>query len=371
MNIAFVSTILACPWGGADKLWTRAAEAAVAAGHSVLVAVSREVAGHPRMRQLADAGAQFYCRDRSTQPRGGRQKLADAVAGWSRRSSSIYVRLGSFSPAHVFICQGGTYDLIVEPGLLAWCRKLSIPFSVICQANGDTSDVNHSMRNSARQAFAAARAVFFVSRHNKELAERQLAAAIPNARLVQNPVELERQMVPWPTIDTACLAVVARIDSHQKGLDLLIEALGKSSLPPWRLNFYGRGPDELYLQELANRSAVAAHITFHGFVVDVAKIWASNHILLLPSRYEGCALAMLEALACGRPVLMTDVGGASDWIEHGQNGFVCSAAVPSLLGETLRTAMAARSHWEAMGKNALQSAQRLNLAPESDVLAVL
>jgi glycosyltransferase involved in cell wall biosynthesis len=203
---------------------------------------------------------------------------------------------------------------------------------------------------------------------------RQLGQAIPQACIVQNPVELPAGAAPaWPDEAEARFAVVARLDSASKGLDLLITALAAAlqGIPNWRVDFFGRGPDEAALRAQADACGLAGRVQFCGFQSDVREIWSQHHLLLLPSRREGCSLAMLEALACGRPVLMTDVGGASDWIEAGINGFVCAPGDTEALAQALSRAWEARGRWHAMGQAAgSRAAAKLDPHPGRTLLAL-
>jgi glycosyltransferase involved in cell wall biosynthesis len=70
-------------------------------------------------------------------------------------------------------------------------------------------------------------------------------------------------------------------------------------------------------------------VTFHGYVKDIQQIWNENHVLLLPSTYEGMSLSVLEAMKCGRIVVTTNVASSIEFIEDGINGFKSPA--PTLL----------------------------------------
>jgi len=165
---------------------------------------------------------------------------------------------------------------------------------------------------------------------------------------VPNPVELPpgQLPLPWPLATTPRIAVVARLEADIKGLDVLLEALALT--PPaggWQVDIFGRGPDETALRIRTAALGLGSRVNFCGYEPDVRQIWANHHCLLLPSRREGCALAMLEALACGRPVFTTDVGGARDWVEPGINGFIFPAGGAQALAETLQLALAKFSRW--------------------------
>ncbi len=375
MRIAFVSTIFNFPWGGAEKPWTHAAEAARAAGHEILAVVSPLVARHPRMQALAAAGAVFHERTAfSYRPSlGVRVRRAfDRTARWSALRAS----LERFKPDCLLLNQGGVFDFVLEDRLLAWARDRSVPVVLYCHCNSEAWAVTPEMRSKAREVFAWVRATVFASSHNWRLAERQIGAAIPTAIVVQYPIEarLLTEPPPWPPPAPLALAVVARMDAHHKGLDLLLPALQAAwgGETDWTLNVHGDGPDAGYVQELAARHELSRRTRFHGFTSDIQAVWAQNHALLMPSRHEGCSHSMLEAFVSGRPVIATDVGGVSDWLVDGVNGFVCAAPTIPLLTETLRRVRQERARLPDMGLAAARIySERRDLAPEKTLLRVM
>ena len=67
------------------------------------------------------------------------------------------------------------------------------------------------------------------------------------------------------------------------------------------------------------------NVHFRGHVNDIRAIWEQNHLLVLPSRYEGLPLALVEAMWCGRPAVVTDVGGNAELCVGKRNG-ICRAS---------------------------------------------
>ncbi|MET8449753.1 glycosyltransferase [Streptomyces sp. NPDC005209] len=96
---------------------------------------------------------------------------------------------------------------------------------------------------------------------------------------------------------------------RQKGQDVLLAAWDAvlQDLPNARLVLVGDGPDREELRARAPRS-----VLFAGAVADPAPWYRAADLVVLPSRWEGMALAPLEAMACGRPVVVTDVDGARE-----------------------------------------------------------
>lgn len=123
----------------------------------------------------------------------------------------------------------------------------------------------------------------------------------------------------------------------EKGQDVLLRAWEGvlARVPGARLVLVGDGPD---LDEL--RSRAPASVLFAGAVADTVPWYRAADLVVLPSRWEGMALAPLEAMACGRPVVVTDVDGARESLPPGlaphclvppQNPAALAGAVTGLL----------------------------------------
>ncbi|MDI6853299.1 MAG: glycosyltransferase family 4 protein [Deltaproteobacteria bacterium] len=109
----------------------------------------------------------------------------------------------------------------------------------------------------------------------------------------------------------------------RKGLAYLIEALGSLKDDTVRLWVVGKGRSGPYLK-LAARLGVADQITFWGPKEEVAPFYQAAGVLALPTLYDPCSNAVLEALASGLPVVTTSANGASEFIRPEQNGAVLS-----------------------------------------------
>jgi glycosyltransferase involved in cell wall biosynthesis len=194
-----------------------------------------------------------------------------------------------------------------------------------------------------------------VSASNLDLLRQQLGEPLKNAEVVRNPYNTSTASPPpWPDEREGWrLASVARIEIAAKGQDLLLQTLAR---PEWRdrpveLNLYGSGPDDSALRRMAGMLQLK-NVKFHGHVTDIRAIWAQNHLLVLPSRFEGLPLVLVESMWCGRPAVVTDVGGNAELCVDGETGFVAPAATPSIFASALQRAWDRRLEWQRMGQNA-------------------
>ena len=124
------------------------------------------------------------------------------------------------------------------------------------------------------------------------------------------------------------------------------------------MNIYGDGPDRAYLERLCGFYGIQDKVTFHGRVSDIRALWAQNQLLLMPSLIEGMPLAIVEAMLCARPCVVTDIGGHTEWISEGQEGFVAEATSVNSLGKAMERAWQAKARWEAMGQAAHERARK-------------
>jgi glycosyltransferase involved in cell wall biosynthesis len=119
------------------------------------------------------------------------------------------------------------------------------------------------------------------------------------------------------------VAQIASIRPLIKGQDITIKAASivVKNFPHTYFIFVGKG-NQKTLQQMAEALGVNKNVGFLGERRDVPEILRSVDIIVNPSRFEGLPLALLEAMACGKPIIATDVGGVKDLIRHGLEGLL-------------------------------------------------
>ncbi|MEL7207223.1 MAG: glycosyltransferase, partial [Actinomycetota bacterium] len=121
------------------------------------------------------------------------------------------------------------------------------------------------------------------------------------------------------------LLFVARL-AELKGLSVLLEALVDlvERHPSVQLTVVGDGPERARFEALANRLGLDGSVSFVGYrsQAEVAEHLAETDVFVLPSYAEGVPVTLMEALGSGVPVVATQVGGVSELVEHGANGFI-------------------------------------------------
>ncbi|MFD8635301.1 glycosyltransferase [Streptomyces sp. NPDC059533] len=171
---------------------------------------------------------------------------------------------------------------------------------------------------------------------------------------------LARAGLPLPAAfrgDGPLAVCVGRL-CQQKGQDVLLRAWPEllAAVPGARLALVGDGPDAERLRRTA--ALAGTRVLFAGAARDIRPWLRAADLVVLPSRWEGMALAPLEAMACGRPVLVSDVSGARESLPPGQ-GRLCLVPPedPTALAKALGGLLAEPRLLAELGEQARQHAR--------------
>ncbi|HET9837524.1 MAG TPA: glycosyltransferase family 4 protein [Candidatus Angelobacter sp.] len=122
---------------------------------------------------------------------------------------------------------------------------------------------------------------------------------------------------------TKVIGVVARLDL-QKGFEHLLAAVRElgASLSGLKVIIVGEGPDRAAITDMIEREGLRESVVLAGQRSDMASVYASIDIFVLPSLNEGLPMTLLEAMAASRPVVATRVGAIPKVIEDGKTGLL-------------------------------------------------
>jgi glycosyltransferase involved in cell wall biosynthesis len=352
-RIGFVSTQGFVPWAGSEELWSQTAKRMGKLGYKVSVNVFSWEKEARQVTELSKTeNCEVYRRPRIPPlwRRAINQFLPEQQLSWI--DFHVYGWLRQLKPDFVVISTGVGTD---GRNWMQACHKLNIPYVVIVHL-ADTVLWPHShMLGNIADLFKKARAIFFVSKHNLETMSKLLAINFDNAKVIYNPFNLNSEtQIAWPEDNSIFrLACVARIGIEHKGQEILLEIMRQSKWKnrPITITLFGDGHHKEILQKLRDFWELD-NVNFGGFAKDIKEVWSNHHALVLPSRYEGLPLAVVEAMVCQRTCIVTDVGGNSELIEDGISGFIAPAATTPIFEETLDRAWESRHEWQQIGKNA-------------------
>ena len=218
-------------------------------------------------------------------------------------------------------------------------------------------------------AKATSRAVRLFVANSSAVADNVSTAfgvARDRVRLVYDGVDLGRwadappadlSSIGIPSGDRLCLTV-ARLHP-QKGLDDLIDAVEHGSFEDdVRFAIAGEGPARPMLEERIRDARLEGRVVLLGERRDVARLLSRASLFVLPSRFEGLPTAIIEAMAAGRPVVATSVGGNAEVVTEGDTGWLVPSARPEALAAAIRAALGLGVGLAAVGTRAREAAER-------------
>ena len=119
----------------------------------------------------------------------------------------------------------------------------------------------------------------------------------------------------------------------------------------------GDGPARETLELLIRQLGIADHVRILGWRADVIELMAASEIVVQPTLHEAFSQAMVEAMALGRPLVISDVSGVRDVVKHGETGLVVPAGHSDALAAAIRV-LARPEDAERLGRNASRRGTR-------------
>lgn len=358
-KVAFIATNEFDAFAGSELLWMEAARRLAENGQEVFVNVPRWKKIPDRLAALArQPGVRISIRPNML-PLWGKV-LAKAGLATAESHFEGYRRayLRSVRPELAVVSQGGLVDGV---GWMAAGIKTGTPFVALVHLVADALWPSAELATEAVSVYPQARRVYFVSNENRASASRQLGVEFSNAAVVRNPYNVPYNASgDWPVEEVEWrLACVGRLGVEHKGQDLLMEVLAADK---WRgrklrVSLYGQGHHKAYLERLKTMRSCDA-VSFGGYTHGIAEVWRTHHGAIMPSRYEGLPIALVEAMLCHRMAVVTAVGGNGELVREGETGFVAAAPTVRELDAALERAWAQRDRWREMGEAAAEMVRR-------------
>lgn len=248
-------------------------------------------------------------------------------------------------------------------GLVA--AELGLPLSI--KARG--SDIHYwgQRPRALAQMLAAARQAGRLLAVSRALARDMAALGMPEDRIAVHYTGLDRERF-HPMERKAARALVSAIPDLNvwaegplivtpgsliaiKGQRLALAAL--EQVPGAHLAFAGTGEDETALRQAAKSRGLAERVQFLGQVPHdlLPQLFSAADVVMLPSEREGLANVWVEALACGAPLVIPDIGGAREVVSDPSAGRIAPRE-PEAMAEAVRALLADPPSQEAVAANA-------------------
>jgi len=155
------------------------------------------------------------------------------------------------------------------------------------------------------------------------------------------------------------LLFVGIINGRKGELDLL-EACRRLILMPWDLLIIGSGPNINRLRESVFKFGLSDRVTIREYAKysEMPNIYRQADVFVFPSYSEGMPKAPIEAMACGCPVILSDIPGCKELVEEGRNGFLTPVERPDVLARMIKRFIDEPSLSKRMGAAARSFVER-------------
>ncbi|VVB89281.1 Trehalose synthase [uncultured archaeon] len=160
-----------------------------------------------------------------------------------------------------------------------------------------------------------------------------------------------------PITDDLVILTVGRL-SEEKGIKFLIEAMPAilKDIPAVKLMIVGDGPERKNLEQIVKRYDLT-NVIFVGTVLneDMNKFYKKADVFVLPSLREGLGVVLLEAMACGIPVIGSNIGGITDIIRNKENGLLVEPENPKDIADKIIMLLSEEKLKQKFSKNGLET----------------
>lgn len=145
-----------------------------------------------------------------------------------------------------------------------------------------------------------------------------------NVHVIYHSVNIENDLesIPYKRHRPLRICCVGRLEKV-KNIKMLIEAMAKvDNIGDYRCDIYGTGTLQQELQQMISDNNLEEIITLKGYTNAMKKVYDEHDVMVQPSIYEAFGLTLIEAMACGVPVVCSNVGGMSEIVENNKTGFL-------------------------------------------------
>lgn len=161
------------------------------------------------------------------------------------------------------------------------------------------------------------------------------------------------------------IGTVSRLDEPKKGLTVLLHALanvaGRKGVPAWQWLLVGDGPAHSRLRSLAAELGLSGQVVFTGARRDVPSLLPVMDLFVCPSLYEGFGIAIVEAMAAGRSVIASAVGGIPEIVVHEDTGLLVPPGDAGALADAIVALLTHPDRALAMGARGRARAKKFSI----------
>ncbi len=263
-----------------------------------------------------------------------REVQPDLVHAGPLQRSAFLTALSGYRP---LVSASWGYDLIRDAGrnaLWAWATRYTLKHSAVMV--GDSGTI-------------------------RELA---IAYGMPDERIVTFPwgADLESYTPgPEPGSKATFTLLSTRGWEPIYGVDVIARAFVQASrqCPELRLVMLGNGSQAAALRRILQQGGVHEQVLFPGQVsqADLPRYYRSSDLYLSASHSDGTSISLLEAMASGRPAIVSDIPGNREWVQPGVNGWLFADGSADALSDAILKSVSQRAQLPTMGRSARRIAE--------------
>ena len=348
-SVLFLSLMNSAAWGGSEEIWHQSAIYLSKKDFKVGVCCFNWPGKEEKLEELKNSGVDLFLLP-------GRNDTRSLIGKLKLKKRLYTVPFKNYE--RIIVNQGGWKDVAHGP-----FKKLNhgLPPYVLLFHNYDESDLLPADKkrlflhwvNGAQKNVGDAGRIF-------SGIQKSIDVNVPYQAILFNPITFAQPVEITPFADSPenklTFTMLAELDVKRKAQDELIKTLATEK---WRarnfeLNLYGKGQDQSYLEQLIAEKGLSTKVFLKGFTKNVKDVIAQSHVILQLTHFDAMPIAVTEALAVSRPVIVTNVGDMPQWVKDDVNGWVAPNASIQEIDLVLEKAWQHRRRLEEMGKESFR-----------------
>ena len=359
-SILFVSLMAGSSWGGSEELWYRTALLAQCRGWKIGCALYYWADKEIKIQPLKEAGAGvYYFPNKGRTKRNLIERIQNKISKWKIKKVIANLPVKDYD---VVVINQGAFEN-TTPAWRSFYKKHDR--YLVLYHNYKEREVLKGVKKATVQNWIThAKANLFASRRIIEVLENNSGLKLSNAEILLNPISfpVPSHPSPYPSLKNGgyCFVMLAALEVWRKAQDNLVNALSSEKWKQrnWTLYLYGEGKDHQKLTELINSKGLKNKIFLPGHSKDVKAVLENAHLLLQITHIDAMRLSVVEAMAVGRPVVVSRIGDMPYWVNEGENGWISKDASVEEIGQTMEKAWQQKEQWPQIGANAFAFFQK-------------
>lgn len=345
-SVLFISLMNSAAWGGSEEIWYHAALRLARQNFKIGICCFSWPGKEERIQELKNAGCEIYLLPGKNDTKGplGKLKLKRKLGA---------VNFSQFE--QIIVNQGGWKDIVHRP-----FNKLNSQLPPYYLLFHNYDETEHLSANKIK--------IFnnWVTKAEKNIGDaarifpaikKCINTDVPEQDVLFNPISFQQpanatSFTSYPE-NKLIFLMLAELDIKRKAQDQLINTLAaeKWNSRNFELHLYGKGKDKEYLERLIKEKQLSSKVFLKGFTKNVQDVLTSAHVILQLTHFDAMPIAITEALAVARPVIVSNVGDMPLWVKDEVNGWIAPQVKQDEIDIVLEKAWQNRSRLEEMGRS--------------------